>query len=1598
MRKRKRLLPLLLSTALLLGSAAAPGWAEADSAAGPEEVQQLEPVIAPPADETGAGEEEVPSLPVNEEEESGQEDPEETPALEEIEESGAEDESEPALQAASQDIDWTFLPLGSGATASSNTLSFTEAGEAVLKATNGKLAGNEEGIGFYYKELSANANFELKTTMKVVGFNGASLSNPQQISLGAMVRDSLHNTNKDAPASKYVALGALAEKSGTPAAVIPFYRNEASNKKILDAYTGFVQVKAGDTFELSIVKSGNAYKLTADGQSYTMELPSLFGEHLYAGVYVARDAEVAFGNLELIVHGDETVSLNTEASDMKTDYLVGEKLDTAGLKVTAQKTGGSVVELSADDYFITGFDSASAGEKTLTVHYAGQSATIPYKVENVTILELLLKYEPAKTAYYLGDMFDPAGLVVEATYNNGLTSQLTADQYELVLPNDLIEPGTEKFTQAGKGIVTILPAGANGDSPSASFEISVSDAELTAIEVTKEPEKLEYYLNEEPDFDGMVVYAKYGSEIKVRLEKVEYDLSDLDTSTAGTKTVTVTHKNKQTTFEVKVIAKAFDKLILSQYPKTTFDLGEVFSDEGIEVSRLYNNGDTVKLDASGYSLDSTAFNSAHEGVYTISVSAIEEPQASLDYEVTVRAKQTYEWKGIRFGQSTAGRNDSNGLNNNRVVQLEDGSVQIIAEGGSAGKVTGDHDGLSYYYTTLSTDDNFELTADIKVNAYAKQPSYDGQESFGIMARDVTGTDGDASVFGANIAAVGGFSGGSRNPNGTQLFVRNGVEDTTGAGSTGVKSIMLSDVTPGPGNTPYKLTLSKTNSGFTAKIGDGKEEIFYTPDILKVQDKEHMQVGFYSARLADIIVSNISLTVTDAATDAPKVEAPPTVLTPAFDVVSPLATGEGTYSLKFRANADGVVMIKHGRDIIEDELEVKAGVVSEVSVDLNPGDNAFSLIFLPDDTQVLSSFDKIITNATVTYKTYEGDKIIVSPSGTPAGDGTPASPLDIDTAIAYVVPGQTIELQDGRYVRSKPLEVKKYNDGREGALKNLFAAEGATPILDFDQKSEGVIFSGNYWHVKGIHVTNSQDNYKGFTLGGSYNLIEQSEFYRNGDTGMQISRTDTSATREEWPSHNLILNSTSYENRDSSENNADGFAAKLTVGDGNVFDGCIAYSNADDGWDLYTKAGTGAIGVVTIRNSIAYNHGIYTDGTISKGDGNGFKLGGEGIEVKHVIENSLAFNNYAYGFTSNSNPGIIVKNSVSVNNHLGNLNLATYTGIAGKFELGRFVSYSNAEGMKKDYYPSNLTTDRHTYLFDGKDSRNSATGITLTDSHFSNLDYDHTTVIPRKGDGTINWDETVKFLGTTTPNPNPNPDPTGPVYPSPTAPATPAVPATPEETGENGSGEEGSGTPAPSAPLVSASGVTLSAEPEAYIKGYTDGSFKPNQAMSREEAIAMLFNLVVNEGKEDAPAAAAIPSDIAPDRWSAKAVAYFRSNGLAGGYPDGSFRPEQAITRAELLAILVKFLPAGEMAAGQTGFADVSGHWAEAVIAAAHKAGWINGYGDGTFRPDKPVTRAEAVTIVNRMLGRTPGVPSGDLFGDVPAGHWASGQIEAASRP
>lgn len=154
---------------------------------------------------------------------------------------------------------------------------------------------------------------------------------------------------------------------------------------------------------------------------------------------------------------------------------------------------------------------------------------------------------------------------------------------------------------------------------------------------------------------------------------------------------------------------------------------------------------------------------------------------------------------------------------------------------------------------------------------------------------------------------------------------------------------------------------------------------------------------------------------------------------------------------------------------------------------------------------------------------------------------------------------------------------------------------------------------------------------------------------------------------------------------------------------------------------------------------------------------------------------------------------------------------------------------------------------------------------------------------------------------------------------------------------------------------------------AYIIGYPDGTVKPQNNITREEVATIFYRLLREEARAGAMTTENNFSDVSADRWSNKAISTLAKGGFINGYEDGTFAPGNYITRAEFVTMATAF--STESAQGTSSFSDISGHWAEDYIIEATTLGWIKGYEDGTFAPGKYITRAEAMTIINRMLSR-----------------------------
>lgn len=261
----------------------------------------------------------------------------------------------------------------------------------------------------------------------------------------------------------------------------------------------------------------------------------------------------------------------------------------------------------------------------------------------------------------------------------------------------------------------------------------------------------------------------------------------------------------------------------------------------------------------------------------------------------------------------------------------------------------------------------------------------------------------------------------------------------------------------------------------------------------------------------------------------------------------------------------------------------------------------------------------------------GQTYYVSPGGLLTDPGTLESPTSITRVNSLAGPGVTIYVRGGTYLIKAYLSLSR--SGTSGQRIGLLAYPGEHPVLDGDSMGFGGsnrVFkvSGSYWTIAGLEIMRAGDN--GMQITGSNNIVEGCSFHDNSDTGLQL---------DNGAAYNQIINCDSYNNRDTSEGNADGFAAKLGVGTGNSFTGCRSWYNSDDGWDGYLRGATGV--TTTLDRCWSFANGYLANGAPSAGNGNGFKMGGYDstvLEHNMVLTRCVAFANRVKGFDQNHNRG------------------------------------------------------------------------------------------------------------------------------------------------------------------------------------------------------------------------------------------------------------------------------------------------------------------------------------------------------------------------
>lgn len=260
---------------------------------------------------------------------------------------------------------------------------------------------------------------------------------------------------------------------------------------------------------------------------------------------------------------------------------------------------------------------------------------------------------------------------------------------------------------------------------------------------------------------------------------------------------------------------------------------------------------------------------------------------------------------------------------------------------------------------------------------------------------------------------------------------------------------------------------------------------------------------------------------------------------------------------------------------------------------------------------------------------------VSTLGSDANPGTLALPFKtITKAVSVVVAGDIIYLRGGSHLYSSKISVTKIGTATNKFYLLAYPGD-SRPILDFssmavNSSNRGMQLSGQYWVIKGIDFYKAGDN--GMHIDGAYNIVEFCSFYENADTGLQLAN---------GANNNQIINCDSYFNKDVTDGNADGFAAKLDVGTGNSFKGCRAWQNSDDGWDGLLSTGLGTNPSTTYDSCWCFLNGYLKAGNASAGNGNGFKMGGNNEKHDATLTRCLSVFNRVKGFDQNNNNGSMI---------------------------------------------------------------------------------------------------------------------------------------------------------------------------------------------------------------------------------------------------------------------------------------------------------------------------------------------------------------------
>ena len=827
------------------------------------------------------------------------------------------------------------------------------------------------------------------------------------------------------------------------------------------------------------------------------------------------------------------------------------------------------------------------------------------------------------------------------------------------------------------------------------------------------------------------------------------------------------------------------------------------------------------------------------------------------------------------------------------------------------------------------------------------------------------------------------------------------------------------------------------------------------DLQQCLDSDFEYIGFFTSREMDALFTDVELTTIAKEDDEPAVSPPITYIAPSMSIVSGSSSNSENFNVSVKANVEGTVtVVQNGVAVGEYAMKYNAlGTVDrlDVPVVLKNGNNNFKVSFLPDPNQTLPAFTEL-SNTSVIARTSQVkfvsrfanmQNLFVAPNGRDTNYGTQERPLDVYTAVSVVQPGQNIILMDGVYNLDKTIRIDRGMNGTEEKPIYFVAQPGAHVVLNGQRKAGSVLVQGSDWWVfKDFEVVGASG--VGLQVSGNHNLVQSVKCHDNLSTGLQICTLSSANDRPpvrptedkidgdleitdwgDWPCYNTILNCESYRNYDAGYDGADGFGAKERCGAGNVFDGCAAYWNADDGWDFYAKTAPdmGPLGRVTIRNCVAFENGyevrvlVDTKNVIpafeadgynavmnldengrvilsEAGNGNGFKMGGSHLPGAHSVTNSFAFYNKAKGIDSNNGPDIKAEGCTSYNNAQENIGMySNWTPV--NYSLKSTVSFKDEnapvyvdqkEGeifQMKDGVTAGGTSviDAETYYeWNGTKSANKS-GVEITKDSFVSLDWNSAAWANgalRDADGSLALGDFLKLKDTATgagageltndTKPVENPD---------------AVVNPPEEgpqgggaTGGGGGGTGSGGTIADKTnPTEKPDGIDTSKPASENFTDVEKGAwYEPGITY----VVAKGLFQGVAEGvfaPQDNMTRAMLVTVLARldgqdttggDTWYAKGAAW----AVAEGVSDGTML-DQNVTRQQMVTMLYRYAgsPEVDAAMGMAGFEDVDAiaDWAADAMRWAVQNGIINGKDGARLDPNGTATRAEVATILQRFV-------------------------------